>query len=285
MDIVPTGINPKVAEKAIAQIYKDLAAPGVKQAGKAIATAVSLLNVALTPVTYLDGWSQAIVRANLEKLRKKLQHHPERDIIPVPPELGVPIIEKLFYISDDDLSSMFVNLLKRASISDEAHLAHPSFVNRAANLSPDEARIIHYSKGAKIKFITPFVEVEENTKTVAGYSSTMNTWRESRAIFTGLEEKVTILFPQNMYCYLTNLFSLGIVDHPSGISSIADDDDYLYLKKRYEKNISAIFDGDLPVGKRLIRNGEIEFTQFGQLFINAVCDPTVDDPRKSSNVA
>lgn len=280
MDIVPMGISPKAAEKVIAQIYKDLAAPGVKQAGKAIATVVSLLNVALTPVTYLDGWSHAIVRANLEKLRKRLQHHSEKDIIPVPPEIGVPIIERLFYISDGDLSSMFVNLLKRASVSEEAHLAHPSFVNKAANLSPDEARIIHHSKGAKIKFITPFVEVEEHTNTVGGYSSTMNTWRESRTIFTGLEEKITILFPQNMYCYLTNLYSLGIVDHPSGISSIADDDDYLCLKKLYEKEISAIFERDLPVGKRLVRNGEIEFTQFGQLFVNAVCDPTAHAPRK-----
>ena len=60
------------------------------------------------------------------------------------PQIGVPIIEKLGYITNDEIADLFTNLLTKASSVDTVNLAHPSFVQLIERLSVDEARIIKY---------------------------------------------------------------------------------------------------------------------------------------------
>jgi Abortive infection alpha len=83
-----------------------------------------------------------VIEKNLEKFRLNLEGVPAPEIIPVRPEVGVPILEKLMYVGDDELSDLYINLLSKASIVQTAKFVHPSFVSIVDNLSPDEAVIL-----------------------------------------------------------------------------------------------------------------------------------------------
>ncbi|MBK9334818.1 MAG: DUF4393 domain-containing protein [Ignavibacteria bacterium] len=76
-----------------------------------------------------------------------MEEIPNERINQVPPQLGLPIIERLTYISDEELSDLFINLLSTASDTDTFSLSHPSFVQLIDRLSIDEARILNYLKG------------------------------------------------------------------------------------------------------------------------------------------
>ncbi len=53
----------------------------------------------------------------------------EEQICEVAPEVGVPVVEKLAYVTNQELSEMYVELLAKASQTQEANAAHPSFAN------------------------------------------------------------------------------------------------------------------------------------------------------------
>lgn len=131
-------------------LYIDLAKPGVTQVGIALGNIFQTLNVLLMPLKYLNLKADFAFKKNLEKLRIRLADFSPEDISPIPPEIGVPVLEKLFYTSNEDLANLFINLLGRASRKNEAHLAHPNFVRIVTCLSPDEARIINHIKGGGI---------------------------------------------------------------------------------------------------------------------------------------
>src|SRR5262245_34720346 len=97
------------------EIYGDLAKPGVKQAGRALETVVGLGNTILWPIAWANERSRIALKRNLEKYREEIKHLPEEKVTPVPPEIGVPIAEKLGYVTDEELSDLYVNLLARAS--------------------------------------------------------------------------------------------------------------------------------------------------------------------------
>src|SRR5262245_48813090 len=124
------------------EIYGDLAKPGVTQAGKALGTVIGLGNTILLPIHWANERSRLALESNLEKYRKRLEAVSEGEITPVPPEIGVPIVEKLSYVTDDELSDMYVNLLANASTINTAQFAHPAFVHIINNLSPDEALLL-----------------------------------------------------------------------------------------------------------------------------------------------
>ena len=109
---------------------------------------------------------------------------PQDRIAEVPPEVGVPIAEKLAYVTDDQLSGLYINLLAKASTLDYAHTAHPSFVNVISNLSPDEALLLQH-----IREDRPFVE--------AGFRRKARpSGIHSGCYVTGLEVKTKLSYPQ-----------------------------------------------------------------------------------------
>ena len=79
---------------------------------------------------------------NLEKYRLQLEQALEEKIVEVRPEVGVPILEKLAYVSDEELSDLYLNLLAKASVSDTAQFAHPAFIAIISSLTPDEALLL-----------------------------------------------------------------------------------------------------------------------------------------------
>ena len=109
------------------EIYGDLARPGVQQVGKALGTVFGLGNTVLWPIHLANERSRIYLEKNLEDYRARLEHLPQEKVVPVAPEIGVPIAEKLTYVRDTKLADMYVTLLAKASNADFVWEAHPSF--------------------------------------------------------------------------------------------------------------------------------------------------------------
>ncbi len=184
------------------EIYGDLAKPGVSQVGKALSTVVGLGNTILWPVALLNEKAKISLENNLNKYRERLKDIPEENIIEVPPEVGVPIAEKLAYVSNEELSNMYVELLAKASSINLASQAHPSFVNAINNFSPDEAILLNAMKFAGD---IPFVDVR---LTVMG----KNEWFSLNPLFFNIQiTGKSLAFPENTSAYISNFEGLGIL--------------------------------------------------------------------------
>ena len=202
------------------EIYGDLAKPGVTQVGKALSTVLGLGNTILWPLTLLNERARIALEKNLEKYREQLNSIPPEKISEVPPELGVPIAEKLSYVTDEQLSDLYINLLAKASTTDLAHTAHPSFVNVVNNLSPDEAVLLQH-----VRNDIPFIEVRLQKKDA-------NEWRTLGRLLTGLEMAAKLSFPQNVVAYLSNFEGLGLIDIRHDILMV-DPPAYERLEQQY----------------------------------------------------
>ena len=85
------------------EVYRDLAKPGVQQVGKALGTVLGLGNTILWPIHLINEKSRLALESNLERYRVKLEHVSQEDICSVAPEIGVPIAEKLSYVTNDTI--------------------------------------------------------------------------------------------------------------------------------------------------------------------------------------
>ncbi|MDC5019689.1 hypothetical protein NRA03_18095, partial [Acinetobacter baumannii] len=77
------------------EIYGDLAKPGVAQVGIALATVIGLLNTCLSPIKFINEKTELKRQKNLEHLAKRLSVIPVENVVEVPPEIAIPIAEKL----------------------------------------------------------------------------------------------------------------------------------------------------------------------------------------------
>ena len=98
----------------------------------------------------------------LKEYSDKLDAISEEKICKVNPQIGIPIIDKLTYVTDDDIADLFTTLLGKASSYNTINQAHPGFVQIIDKLSGDEAKIIKHLY-RNIGYI-PFLSIK-------GYSS------------------------------------------------------------------------------------------------------------------
>lgn len=238
------------------EIYGDLAKPGVTQVGKALSAILGFGNTLLWPLALLNERAKVALEKNLEKYRAQLASISPEKIMEVPPEIGVPVAEKLSYVTDEQLSDLYVNLLAKASTFDSAHAAHPSFVNVINNLSPDEAILLQHVKGD-----IPFVEARIQKKNV-------NEWLTIGRLLTGLESKAKLSYPQNIVAYLSNFEGLGLINIRHDIFISSQPGLYEGLENIYRPECEAIhYNKDTE--KLTFGHGKIEVTPFGILFISA----------------
>ena len=248
---------PPESIKLIREIYGDLARPGAQQVGKALGTTLGLGNTILWPVHFLNQTTNAILKGNLEKLRRKMENTPLEEVCEVPPEVGVPIAEKLSYVTNEELSEMYTELLAKASQKQHANAAHPSFANIINNISPDEAILL---KGIKTNAAIPFISVRF-------YKKGTNQWIELHPMMLQLPCLAQLAYPNNVPAYFSNLEGLGIVDIQDD-TYLAQDNLYTSLeelaKNTYSKVATQITERELRFNK-----GRIEITSFGRLFLQA----------------
>jgi hypothetical protein len=240
------------------QIYGDLARPGVAQVGKALGTVLGLGTTVLWPIALLNERAKLALETNLERYRAELDSVPPDQIQPVPPEIGVPIAEKLSYVTDEELSRLYVNLLAKASTFDTANSAHPSFINVIGNLSPDEAVLLKEFSGAAT---IPFVIAKLESKKHVGH------FRVIGELLTGLERSVKLSFPKNIVAYVSNFDGLGLVA-VNRLESIVPDSLYDELKTYYRPFVErSTFDREeWEIG---FTSAKIDVTPYGRLFMGA----------------
>jgi hypothetical protein len=244
----------------LVEVYGDLAKPGVRQVGKALETIFGLGNTILWPITLANERLKYALEHNLEKYRKCLEKIPEEKIISISPEIGVPVVEKLSYISDDQLSDLYIQLLAKASNVDTLEHAHPSFVNVINNLTPDEAHLLEY-------FVTqsdlPFI-----------YAKSVRIPTQEFILLRDLIVPDEILrnlsFPQNVDAYFSNLEGLGLINI-NHIEWLTDTNIYDELKKKYTEQFIAIMNSDPKTKGNVLcfDQGFIRITRYGEKFIQA----------------
>ncbi|WP_165797559.1 DUF4393 domain-containing protein [Solimonas fluminis] len=241
----------------LSDIYGDLLKPGVRQVGKALETVIGLGNTALWPIALANERARISLERNFEKYREQMNDVPEEKVSPIPPEIGVPVAEKLAYVSDEELSQLYVNLLAKASTVDTAHFAHPSFVNVINNLCPDEAIILKaLHRTTSVPFITAnlYQKDKKNQFTTIG------------DLLTGLETRQKLAFPRNTVAYMSNFEGLGLIQIRRDVH-LADAAIYTSLENLYRPSFLGLEGQDNLEIK--FKKGKIEVTPFGSLFINA----------------
>ena len=238
------------------EIYGDAAKPGAKQVGKALETALRFGNTLLLPLAFANDRA-SVLRNNMEKFREKLQDAPEEEICEVAPELGVPITDKLTYVTNTELSDMYIELLAKASQVQHANVAHPSFVNIINNISPDEAVLL---KSLRETSNVPFIEVQ--LKRVD-----KNEYVVLAPLLLELPCLKNLAYPTNTTAYFSNLEGLGILNVKRDIY-LSDNQFYepleAHARDKYSKQADQISDRKLT-----FKRGNIDITAFGNLFLNA----------------
>ncbi len=257
-----SGLEPFAA--ILTELYKDMAQPAARNIGLALGAFTS----AGLFLHLLTSWGtdklNICLKSNLDQYAERIKDIPVEDITEVPPEIATPIIEKLSYVTNEELRNLYIELLAKASIKNENNKAHPRFVNIINSLSPDEAQLIRYLKDKKW---LPFVDIVLNSVSYEQYF---------------LEKLVCIIpdldlvFNQNLNAYLNNLAALGLITIINS-QSMGSNDEYKhyeqYLVERtpyydsIEKNIMRRNTNDGPY--EMIK-GIISTTSFGQLFFDAV---------------
>lgn len=252
----------KNGSEIIKLVYQDTAQPALKKVGMALETVFDLSNTVLLPVKLANEKSKIIFVNNMERYRKKIEHLEEGDIIDVPPEIGIPLIDKLTYTQDYYVSEMYLNLLASASSKSDSMSTHPSFIRMVECLSPDEAKIILFltdkyfeKKEIKIKYIY--------------YRATFKDRQGGRNLtkkMTGIECAVNIQYKNNIPIYLENFIGLGlIVDKESWV--LTDPyDELTELYKEIQDKIDKIENKD-QFKSIDINKSYYEVTDFGKLFI------------------
>jgi Abortive infection alpha len=245
------------------EIFGDLAKPGVTQVGKALSTIIGFGNTVLLPFHLANERTRLAVESNLEKYRKQLEAVPEEKITPVAPEVGVPIVEKIGYVTDETLSDLYVNLLAKASTVGTNHLAHPSFVNILNNLSPDETVILNAFYMFNLISL-PFLSVIWQRK---GKKENI----ELPDILSGIEKELPLAFPDNITAYFSNLAGLGMVQVKYN-RRIIPETVYSGLQEGYQPYYQKLgpihFGGDEDYILKF-ELSRIDLTPFGKLFLNS----------------
>lgn len=192
-------------------VYPDLFKPATEQAGKALGTVLGLSNTILLPFKLLNEVSRLNYEKWMKKYEEKLNTVPESNITPVLPDIGLPIIDRLTYLTNEEIADLFINFLVSASLDTTINQAHPRFINILNSISVDEARLVKYLFENNIDYI-PFIDYEVTVfkKGVVGYEEPELVERITQNI-TNLKNEITFIDYKSTKLYLANLESLGLI--------------------------------------------------------------------------
>ena len=256
-EMLPTVLKAIDDKGLLKEIYGDLAKPGVTQVGIALSTVLGLGSTILWPLQLLNERSKILLEANLQRYREKLELIDPEHIAPVSTEIGVPLAEKLSYVTDKDLRELYTTLLAKASTKETAGQVHPSFVNILANISPDEALLIKELAEVNLQ---PFVSVRL-------INPADGLWIELADLYFESKYVDQLSYPDNLAAYMHNIKGLGLFelvrDHFAAPYTRYDPIEAA-ARKRYE-NVRL-----LPEYTMLsFLRGKIEVTRLGWMFISA----------------
>jgi hypothetical protein len=240
-------MNQKLAE-LLPNIYEDLAQPSIKRAGLALGNVVGIIT---TPL----GTGASILEKNLDKFVKRLDKETDKEIIPINPEIGIPVFEKLRYTTTKELTDLYTELLLKASLQTSATSVHPSYLEIISNLSPEEAGVISAFQNQALFYI-PFLTVKQSEMPDGGFIVLSEYFTSIEALTS---ERVQ------------NLIRLGILERIEG-RRLVNKSIYSPLKTKAEENWPNVKEGGhLDFDERVLR-----ITEFGNKFID-VCVPKIEN--------
>lgn len=210
----------------------------------------------------IDSYSEKIKykrNYNVEQFRQELDSKvsaiPEEKLVEPPLHIIGPTLEaSKFYFENEELRSMFANLIASSINIDSIKNIHPSFVEVIKQLSPDEAKIIKYLKRGNFGFINVNFQLEKGGK----YTLVRNF---SEISFLANCEK-----PEDITVYLDNLDRLSLIqlDKTRMIT-----DKNLYERLFQHPLIQTAIEYSNELGKPVIEQGYAESTLFGINFYKA----------------
>jgi len=248
----------------------NITTPASKKVGLALAalTEAGLHKMGIGRVFEYNAKQSHTLNQNLEKLAIELEKKDEAFVIEAPSEIVHPIGERLSYVSDGDLSSLFAKLLAKASSKDEGHLAHPAYINILDQLSPDEAKLLKELMNHNFKVETISFGTRDTRPEKSGATNTHSKY------FSKLPDNIVLNYPQNIELYMANLISLGLIEIQEGWfipkqnkdGKNVKSDNYEELVKRAGELVKPIVDNH----KFYSKNGILRATAKGHSFILAV---------------
>ena len=256
-----TNFVKETGSQLVGNLYTDFLQPSIKTLGTTLGSVVELVTLFQVPIQYVNEIVKLNFSKRLKEYAKKLEEIPNEKKCEVNPQIGVPIMEKLGYITNDEIADLFTNLLTKASSVDTVNLAHPSFVQLIERLSVDEARIIKYLFN---KEYIPCVSFRTYFKKKEGFVDTLESG-------TSLSFEINFSFPKNEKLYLDNLVSMGILDISHG-KYLTDEKIYepLYKLHRYEQLVNELCNDENSPFKEIDKDKSFyQVTDFGKAFIKA----------------
>ena len=253
--------------KILLEIYGDLAKPGVKQVGEALGTVLGLGNTILWPIQLANEKSRLVLESNLEKYRVKLENASEKDICTVAPEIGVPIAEKLCYVTNEAIAELYLELLARASTSQRADVAHPGFIKVIENISPDEAVLLRTVRD-QLDGI-PFVEVRFQSRG-------QQKWLTLHPMILQSKYCSQLQYSNNLPAYISNLEGLGIFGVQQDVY-LDMEETYVELEEIAKNSYSSFTEVD-ETRELSCPRGRIMITAFGRLFLSACFSSRTSEP-------
>ena len=203
-------------ERLWMSLYKDLAQPSIQTIGKSLGTTLEFFCTPFIALQNVNGRIKMNLQHRLHQYAKSLEQVPDDKRCEVHPELGVPIIQRLSYTTNDDIANLFVNLLTNASNLDNLNLSHPSFISIIDRLAPDEARLLKYinDNNGIILYVSFRAKAhkseEKKDKTSFDFDYDMS-FAELRKWLTLASRDVVLDFPDNLHMYWANLISCGLI--------------------------------------------------------------------------
>jgi hypothetical protein len=244
-------------------LYTDLAQPSVKKVGQALETVFEFSTTPLLLMKLVNETVKLNLKHHLDNYRKKLDSIPDDNIHQVNPQIGVPILEYLTFVTDEEIADLFTTLLLKASNKKTLNQAHPSFVQLISRLSVDEAQIIKYLQN---KENIPCVTVKGIQK-VNGNIIQVNTeyFNIIADRITILPSKIILYSNDNINAYFDNFISMGIIEYVT--------DRFIVPCPEYQEIIEKNNFDKLEENEMFSRYEYVKtffnITDFGKLFIKA----------------
>lgn len=281
----------------VKELYDDLFSSGMKKAGEALETVLDGANLILLPLKLLNSKSRVYFQKNLNRYSDKLNNNENLNPTKVPQYVGLPIIDKLTYLDENELAETFINLLTKASFEDTLSLVHPAYIAILNRLSVDEAKILfHYKNQSRIPIIDVYIhrymekikkpkffdkrgaKSKEQLEQMIDYSTQNkeSTFIKTAWNLTGIENHVELLFPKNIDIYIENLELNGLISFERNLYSRNDltyyekliNEDYKEIIDEIKSSFSEFDESEFEV-EMDIRKCCIEFTELGRGFIQS----------------
>ena len=216
-----------------AQVYGDLAKSSTRAVGRALGDVVGMI---AEPI----GRAAEIGRKNILKYVNRMDGENAKDVIPVRPDVAIPILDKFRYTEQEELASRYVELLAKESLEKTQGTVLPSYIEILSQLSPDEVRIIDGMVKVKGKITFPTKEIsKEMMDSLLSLDATEEMFQHENftypvgplpcieirgskkgSVFVTIEQHYNCLDkifpldkPENKDIYLVNLARLGLIQH------------------------------------------------------------------------